>query len=283
MTQTLKTAQVIMLPTDKNIKTKDLVKFPSGKLKVMSDNDMLDYLESESNATKSQHLYLVSDDEPKDDDWVMPNNLDNPFNRKPYQFQKSPCPLPYWGSAKTCKKIIATTDRDLIPCACKLGYKCDDRRCLPHIPQSFVEAYAKANGDIKEVHVEYEPEPIGGNNGSVYPITYQIKTRPDNTVIVHYSTAAVQSSEDERLETLKNILMRAGVRQHLNLNNSGYSQVERDIVDGLLGKFKYTEMDICRAYNAGKQNMLDVKNHGDGAFISSNDYIDYLKNESNKK
>lgn len=42
-----------------------------------------------------------------------------------------------------------------------------------------------------------------------------------------------EENTDDALVFLKNILNKAGVRKHLNINDSGYSQLERDIVDGI--------------------------------------------------
>ena len=52
---------------------------------------------------------------------------------------------------------------------------------IPSIPQSFIEAYAKADGKIYEVKIELDKiyDEVG-----VY-IDDRIKTREDNTVIIH--------------------------------------------------------------------------------------------------
>jgi len=54
------------------------------------------------------HLYILSDEEPKSGDFCF-NTYDNSI----WQYKPSPCPMPYWGNAKTLIKIEASTDSDL--------------------------------------------------------------------------------------------------------------------------------------------------------------------------
>lgn len=53
-------------------------------------------------------IYVLSDTEPVDGDWVIPVK-----ESKPWPYKKAPCPLPYWGNPYSCKLIVSTTD-DLI-------------------------------------------------------------------------------------------------------------------------------------------------------------------------
>lgn len=66
------------------------------------------------------------------------------------------------------RRIEATTDTSI-----QLG----------SIPDSFMEAFCKAKGDIKEVNLEITPNSKGdiADGGK----DYFIKTRPDNSVIIH--------------------------------------------------------------------------------------------------
>lgn len=129
-----KVYKVVMLPTNQKVKKGDIITsstFPF-ELKVAISDELSHPSESIS---KSHHLYLTSDEEIINDDWVLPFG-----EKRPWKFKKAPCPLPYWGNSENCKKIVATTDRSL---------------GLPLITDSFVEEYCKSQGDLKEVKLHY--------------------------------------------------------------------------------------------------------------------------------
>lgn len=133
--------------------------------------------------TQGQHLYILSDEEIKEGDWVIPN--DPEYGNRPWKYKPAPCPLPYWGSVGNCKKIIATTDKSLTigvnncdGCIAgkplENGYHrmsegvypdymvCQKDKYITLLPQpsqsfiqKFVEEYNKGNV-ITEVMVKYE-------------------------------------------------------------------------------------------------------------------------------
>lgn len=51
-----------LVPLNRYVQTNDVVKLPNGNLKIMSETDMLDYLESESMATKPYLIILLEGD-----------------------------------------------------------------------------------------------------------------------------------------------------------------------------------------------------------------------------
>ena len=70
-----------------------------------------------------QHMYIISDDEPKNGDKVIADNSVWDFKD---ETGFGSAPMPYWANKKTCKKIESTTDK-------KLG--------LPVIEKSDIEWY----------------------------------------------------------------------------------------------------------------------------------------------
>lgn len=110
----------------------------------------------------SSHLYIISDDEIKEDDWFYDilNNSVHQFTKK---LDKDFKPQFNW------YKVIATTDKSLsLRCktiVCKHGSmmsifhpcrkKCQNIKSLPQPSQSFIKKYCKLGG-IVEVLVEYE-------------------------------------------------------------------------------------------------------------------------------
>jgi len=150
-----KRAQVIMLPTQLNTcNLVPIIKYINGKLQYLN-------MEFTNNSLIGQHLYIISDDEIKEGDWILlpnkritqiPNNikLKIPFNN----FTKG-------YSLSDCKKIIATTDTSLkraVPQE-QLGEKFNDYYPLPKPSQQFIEKYIEFynKGEvITDVLVEYE-------------------------------------------------------------------------------------------------------------------------------
>ena len=137
-----KRVKVVMLPTNEKANIK------LGKNKLLVCNT----LGYDAHFT-NQHLYIVSNETKKDGDWVLPNDLNNPFNRKPYKFSSISAPLPYWCNPDSCKKIISTTDILFTPTKDMIN---------PYLPQPsdsfikyFIVEYNKGN-IITDVMVEYE-------------------------------------------------------------------------------------------------------------------------------
>jgi len=129
-----------MLPTDE--KSKLFIGKISGQLHdlAIADND---------ESTINQHLYIISDEEIKESDYVYENNLNNNHIYQVYKrndelgifrFQNVWIKLNKSG----CKKVIATTDKSLN---------------LPEPSQSFIQKYISEYNKgniITEILVEYE-------------------------------------------------------------------------------------------------------------------------------
>jgi hypothetical protein len=170
--KTTKTCKVVMLPTEKD---SDLfIHNPTEVLRYKGHQSELEGI------VNKQHLYITSDEEIKEGDW---------FINEQY-FISNKAELEIWqhnGEVKPSsnpKKIIATTDKSLRFVKDHVHYN-----FLPQIPESFIKAYVEAQGNIKEVNVEYEEQVIRtGNVGRKnYKSVYKVKTRSDNTIIIHPS------------------------------------------------------------------------------------------------
>ena len=170
-----KTHKVVMLPTEK---ASDLL------LHTLTDIKPILYFKQDYKGTngKYQHLYIVSDDEIQRGDWAI-NSLN-----EIYQLKKDHFPLIINGIKH--QKIIATTD--------KLLYLLKDNKdgfstteALPQLPESFIQAYVKAYNagkPITEVDLEMENKQVSINyHKDLWVDNWVVKTRPDNTVILHQS------------------------------------------------------------------------------------------------
>jgi hypothetical protein len=149
--------------------------------------------------SKSQHLYIISDDEIKKGDWYINTNLNTVIQCKDLSTIKNK-PLR--------KKIIATTDTSLIYNRKQLydnGLLDKDEQCfykeLPQPSQQFIEKYIESynKGEvITDVLVEYEkvvemrqgyPKPSTANSKTEWNydkiISYNLKVNPkDNTITI---------------------------------------------------------------------------------------------------
>lgn len=129
-----------------------------------------------------KHLFIISDDEIKEGDWVIgKNNEIISANQNPKDAL----------SFFPCKKIIVTTDSSLTNGMTEgnVYYK-----SLPQLPESFIQAYIKAYNEgkpITEIDLEMDTQNFldKKSNGLFMEeeLINGIKTRPDNTVIVHQS------------------------------------------------------------------------------------------------
>lgn len=199
----LKRAQVIMLPTEKeiiqvndiilnihdkselgivtkhNIFTKESFRF--GKYGITFRNNY------SHNGFENQHLYIISDDEIKEGDWKYDFKLNIIIKHGSY--------------IDGCKKIIATTDTSLKIFAGK-GDICDLYYNLPQPSQQFIEKYIESYNKgniITDVLIEYESKcngcgayPAKNMNYCTYPIGEHdrtlsnfLKINPkDNTITI---------------------------------------------------------------------------------------------------
>lgn len=122
----------------------------------------------------------------------------------------------YW-SKDLCKKIIATTDSELVTYTDYKGRpevnedKIVYTHNLPQIPQSFIKSYCDSNGSVDSVLVEVEPTCKCNNylehyfeqeEGKCKENTYQIKTNDKNEVII--TPNKTSWSREEVIEILTN-------------------------------------------------------------------------------
>jgi hypothetical protein len=169
--RTSKQHKVVMLPTNEK------ANFACG----LQPNGVLKYCNS-INALgigKPQHLYIISDDEIKEGDWFYGYG-----NKIIGQAVKNDVINVFPDYLMEYKKIITTTDNSI-----NVNYP------IKEIPESFIQAYIKAYNEgkpITEVDLEIlsldEWKAINkGKPYSDFETNTFIKTRPDNTVIVHQS------------------------------------------------------------------------------------------------
>ena len=168
---------LVMLTTDKYEGCAFVFNTPNNKL--MSFNGIKDYgsyktikgedfFEEWDKVMLPQHLYILSDEEIKKDEWFI-----NELNQL---WQHNGKIEPYKGS----KKIIATTNTELTSLQEDNIFGGTMVQCLPQIPQSFIQEFIKANGK------EYEKVLVEVNNFSElsgkYPDIYKLKLSSDNAV-----------------------------------------------------------------------------------------------------
>lgn len=111
----------------------------------------------------SQHLYLVCEDDIKEEDWYY--FTETSFVRKSKTLKA--CNHPSY------KKILATTDKSLN---------------LPGIPQSFLQSYVQKQGGIKEVELEMQVWSQYDFDGEYIKIEPTIKLTPNNEVSIVYES-----------------------------------------------------------------------------------------------
>lgn len=160
-------------------------------------DNKLEYNSSPSNKINPQHLYIISDDEIKEGDWYVHNQAG-----KLRVINSNAIPM-------DAKKVIATTDTSLHTSeevdGSELmdewqGEKIDLHTELSQLPESFIQAYIKAYNEgkpITEVDLEVSRccDQCGDDKSATdcychygnYKTISVIKTREDNTVIVHRS------------------------------------------------------------------------------------------------
>ena len=177
-----------------------LIKFYDDKLQV------LHRVFYNNETAVGQHLYIINDNKIEENDYFMSAFLSYPLQNKKGGYATYPSDL------SDFKKIIASTDPKLN---------------LPAPSKAFIQKYCEKSG-IDKVMVEYKKAEIWGNNGSMEPIIYVPKLSSDNTITIK---SVKPTTKKEGLERLKDLLIKYDLRKHLNINDFGYSQIERDIVD----------------------------------------------------
>lgn len=188
--------KVLMLPTEKASNT-DIMpgklctspRYNNGKQPLIFG----EFENSYFNECVPQHLYLVSDEKIEDGDHFMSAFYGYPLqNTKEWREQQKKM-LGEYPDLTDLKqhKIIATTDKSLRDYCKRKHPKAKIHPSMPQIPESFVEAFVKADGKINEVMVECEQKrfstftegQIGEDSNTFYENI--LKTREDNTVIIH--------------------------------------------------------------------------------------------------
>ena len=197
-----KTHKVVMLPTEK-------------ASRIHLANNKLIYgkeLFTDGLTGRNQHLYIISDDEIKEGDWYY-----SPETKQVYNQSNHETSLP-------CKKIVATTDTSL-----KVTDLISDKYAVyvPQIPESFIQAYIKAYNEGKPI-TEVDLEMDCDHNQMPNKVIDIIKTRPDNTVIIHQSKMysrdeveyLIKCATDEILHVLGydtgKKMKETGVMSHIN-------------------------------------------------------------------
>ena len=207
MKPTIKTMGVIILPTDKASHIHlasptdefgdNYEKDDNGNLKPLTQDKLLYTKEATKYGFPPQHLYIVSDAEIKEGDWVY-YIKDNKVGKISNYIVRD------W-----IKKIEATTDTSLnfsdkgstLLNHSRYGINGKEGICdIPQIPTSFLEAYVKAEGKITEVQVEMIIGQ-GMENGEMTSIKEWIKTNENNEIIIHLNEEN-KYSKDEILDFL---------------------------------------------------------------------------------
>lgn len=194
-----KTFLVVMLPTEKaspllissERDTKNQLLFAKNY-----NFDIFDYNKNFRHTNK-QHLYIISDEKIKEGDWYIQNTgydirIRQCKKVQNYNIIPKDENTPTISTKNDSKKIVATTDKSLYT---RKVYKESEggregKLLLPQLPESFIQAYIKAYNEgkpITEVDLEVESGFTKGNMLKMSEYYCNIKTRPDNTVIVHKS------------------------------------------------------------------------------------------------
>lgn len=154
-----KLCKVVMLPTKPTIGN-NLFKY----------NNQLHYGNTAIMNSDFQHLYLVTDDEIRYSDYAIQKSDDG---------TQSIVQSDGEGFGTGYCKVVASTDKGLL---------------IPLIPQSFVDAYVKLNGNIKEVKIDVTPIHATWDSKKFNYSNFKITTREDNTVVV---SQAITYSKDQ--------------------------------------------------------------------------------------
>ena len=198
--------QVVILPIKEECMVGELCSSARYKDKLLMFGE---FENSYPEECKKQHLYILSNDEIKKDDWVFIEFIKrhepkkNPIKQFTGEVTKG---LYHFtdGSGyyiNTCKKIIATTNESLkLPCSClgmrdkvSCGWMCKTHKdyMLPQPSQAFIEKFIKLynqGNPITDVLVEYEekyiePEGIHSNRGDF--VKHLKINHKDNTITIH--------------------------------------------------------------------------------------------------
>ncbi len=181
------THPIVMLPTDKKEVNKgdlfllDTSHLDGGKqLGIASEfaNELREEYKTQ-NIIIPQHLYILSNDEIKEGDWMY-NKMDTSIMKYIKVGIENENPNTYG-----YQKIIATTDKSLKGYNPGLGNLVDWYDEFPSILESFIKTYIKAYNEgnpITEVQLEWE---MINKLSSIRKDNLKLKIREDNTAIIH--------------------------------------------------------------------------------------------------
>ena len=164
-----KKCKVVMLATDKRDNTKSMLWLGRISNRLRYNANGTSWIDS---SVLIQHLYILSDDEIKEGDWILTsaNKVVIALNIH----EKLP---------NDAKKVIATTDSSLRILKSHAIHEVGDVIKVPLIPQSFIEKYVSEynkGNKIEEVMVEYEDELTP--NRQLSSKNRIPKINPDNTI-----------------------------------------------------------------------------------------------------
>lgn len=198
--------------------------------KKIIEQDKRFYMEAFVHRIK-ENIYITSDEEIKDGDWVI---VANKHIRQVKEVQSNQYLVVGVNNAifkDVCKKIIATTDSELgehdslTISQGRFNNTYPTFKPLPRPSNSFIDKFLseynagrKIEKVLVEMNREFEYEASAGKSYS-----FSLKVAPDNTIVIKPVVI-------NKLEQLAVLLEKAGVRKYLNINSFGYSQIERDIV-----------------------------------------------------
>lgn len=199
---TFKKAKVVMLPT--NQKAKEGMIYLKPKIGIFNKTASENHNNNVYDCNP-QHLYIISDDEIKEGDYILNIETNNIFKADSIEYLESHNIIEdfdksFYINSKYAKKIIATTDTSLQwldeseknP---ELARTNGLWKCLPQPSQQFIEKYIKEYNKgniITDVLIEYElisnEEYFGNTVNPDDDVPYfdeKLKINPkDNTIII---------------------------------------------------------------------------------------------------
>ena len=263
---TYKEYDIVLVETDKA--EKSLILYQDiGKKTLKYEETYLTQAYLRNMYAKSYHLYIISDDKIKDDDFFV-NMTTNNIHKCHSVSKNIHSDLnggKYHGKWES-KKIITTTDELILKTSKSINKEQFPDILLPQLPQDFIINYINKynkNNIITKVLLEVVKY-IGGtvdngweeyrlklNNNNVIigvldtiPVLVQQlldkKAEASNKIDLDayasglmdmYNALNISQNDDIKLKQLVELLRKANVRQYTCMNDFGYSQLERDIVN----------------------------------------------------
>lgn len=231
------TCQVAMLPTEKAIKVPVIQYFKDGtksldywETEVQREYPINGKTEYEANCIVPQHIYILSNEEIKEGDWVL-NTMHPNEGLIKVGINSS---LEYIKIREQYKKIIATTNVELTLCTNSdhdAGVICNCIK-LPRPSNSFVEAFIREfnkGNIISEVLVEYFDYSLPNGNksyigrtGDIIDISCKLKIAPDQTI----SIKRVVKKESWTREEIKQLFYDYLNTDYVHIHNSIGEAVE---------------------------------------------------------